>query len=266
MQVAEITQNDLKQLNELRPDGWPDIIPHYQFYIESSFSNPIKILINGQIAGIGTSIRHKSTAWLGHIIVHKDFRNRGIGTEITKVLCERLDPGRFQSISLIATELGEPVYRKLGFEKETEYHFFRNEDIQNFSSETENIHDLGLNYAGEILSMDKLITGEDRTLLLQEHLPAAKVFLRRNKVLGFYLPTLHEGLVISTDKLAGIELLKLRLKHKSVSILPQENTAAIEFLAAHRFKYFQKGARMSLGRKAGLKAEMLFNRIGGNLG
>lgn len=266
MQIAQITQKDLAQINELRPDGWPDLIPHYQFYIESSFSNPIKISIDGQIAGIGASIQHKSTAWLGHIIVHKDYRNRGIGTKITKVLCEMLHPERFHSVSLIATELGEPVYRKLGFEKETEYHFFKNEGMHDYNSETENIHDFDVDYAGEILSMDKLITGEDRILLLQNHLPAAKVFLSRNKVIGFYLPTLHEGLIISTDKLAGIELLKLRLKHKAVSILPKENTGAIEFLSTHQFKYFQKGSRMSLGRRTGLKAEMLFNRIGGNLG
>jgi GNAT superfamily N-acetyltransferase len=266
MQVAEITVHDLEELKELQPDGWPDIMPHYNFYVNSPFCKPIKISLNNRIAGIGSCILHQSTAWLGHIIVHKEFRNRGIGTAVTKVLCERLSKGQFHSISLIATELGEPVYKKLGFKEETKYHFFKNEGIKNLDYETEKITDNGLDYTSEILNIDRLATGEDRHLLLQDHLSEAKVFIRRNKVLGFYMPTLHEGLVVSTDKLAGIELLKLRLQNKSVSILPRENEAAIRFLTENNFKFYQKGTRMSLGQKAGLVPEMLFNRIGGNLG
>jgi GNAT superfamily N-acetyltransferase len=264
MQIADITLNDLEELKELQPDGWPNIEPHYQFYISSSFCKPIKISVNGDIAGIGASILHKSTAWLGHIIVHKEFRNRGIGTAVTRTLCERLS-NNIESISLIATQPGEPVYQKLGFKKETEYYFFKNELVKKLVYEAECIKD-GYPYIAQILQMDKVMSGEDRTLLLSGHLQDSKVFIYRDRVMGFYLPTLGEGLIVATDKSAGIELLKLRLQNKSVSILPRENQTCIDFLTANNFEFYQKGTRMSLRRTAGFKPEMLFNRIAGNLG
>lgn len=264
MQIADITLNDLEELKQLRPDGWSDIEPHYQFYVSSPFCNPIKISVNGNIAGIGASILHKSTAWLGHIIVHKEFRNRGIGTAVTRTLCERLS-NKYESISLIATQPGEPLYQKLGFIKETEYYFFKNESAKQLAYEAECIWD-GYPYIAQILQIDKAASGEDRTLLLSDHLQDSKVFINRNRVTGFYLPSLGEGPIVATDKFAGIELSKLRLQNKSVSILPQENQAGIDFLTANNFEFYQKGVRMSLRRTPGFKPEMLFNRIAGNVG
>ena len=265
MQIADITLNDLEELKELQPDGWADITPHYRFYIMSPFCHPIKVMLNGKITGIGAVILHQSTAWLGHIIVHQEFRHRGIGTAVTRKLCRRLLDRHFQTISLIATVPGEPLYRKIGFKKETEYHFFKNENSEVPLSDPANMQS-GLDYMEEILYIDRLTSGEDRLSLLKDHLPDAQVYLRGNKVLGFFMPTLHEGIVPSTDKLAGIELLKLRLQNKSVCIIPRENEAAASFLTDNDFSLYQKGARMSLGRKIAFAPEMLFNRVGGNLG
>lgn len=266
MKVAEIVSGDIEELKELQPDGWPDITEHFNFYIRSSFCNPIKILLNNRIAGIGCAILHGNTAWLGHIIVHKEYRNKGIGTAVTKTLCDQFNKNQFRTISLIATQLGEPVYKKLGFRTDTEYHFFRNEDIKGFDYDTDSIKSDGSAYADEILDIDSLASGENRTLLLRPHIAHAKVFIKNNRVTGFYLPTLNEGPVVSTDPSAGIELLKLRFINKSVSVLPQENETAIQFLTKNNFRLYQKGTRMSLGQKTEFRPDMIFSRIGGNMG
>src|SRR5688500_3639509 len=127
MKIFDLFPDELNDLIALQPEGWPDIRPHFQFYFNSSFCSPIKLVADKKIVGIGSCIYHRETAWLGHIIVHKEFRNQGIGTKITQALVERALEINSSTISLIATELGEPVYAKLGFRKESDYCFFTKE-------------------------------------------------------------------------------------------------------------------------------------------
>ncbi|MBL0009542.1 MAG: GNAT family N-acetyltransferase [Saprospiraceae bacterium] len=102
-------------------------MPAIQFYITSDFCFPIKVSIDHKIAGTGTAIIHHDVAWLAHIIVHPDFRNQGIGKLITESLVKMAHAKSCDTLYLLATELGEPVYRKIGFETETEYLFFKGE-------------------------------------------------------------------------------------------------------------------------------------------
>ena len=52
MVISDITTEDIDELKELQPDGWPDITPKMNFYIQSPFCKPIKILSGRRIAGI----------------------------------------------------------------------------------------------------------------------------------------------------------------------------------------------------------------------
>jgi GNAT superfamily N-acetyltransferase len=228
MITSPITANDIEELKELQPDDWPDIIHHFQFYIDAPFCRPIKLVMENRIVGIGSTIEHSDTAWLGHIIVRNEYRNQGIGTEVTRVLCDRLKATRFRTISLIATALGEPVYKKLGFIKETEYHFFKKDTEFNTEYESNSIRN-GAQFASEILELDRQATGEGRAALLKDHLQHSLVYIRSGKVLGFYLPSLAEGLIIASDSIGGVELSRLRLVSKPVSIVPENNISAINF-------------------------------------
>ena len=106
MEVFEFTLGDIAELHALQPAGWPDITPNFNHYITSASCSPLKFCIENRIVGIGAAIAHKNSCWLGHIIVHPDFRNQGIGRFITETLCERMSAG-FPTISLIATDMGE---------------------------------------------------------------------------------------------------------------------------------------------------------------
>lgn len=265
MVISDITTEDIDELKELQPDGWPDITPKMNFYIQSPFCKPIKILSGRRIAGIGAAIFHADSAWLGHIIVHKDFRNRGIGTLVTKSLLQIIEKSRHRTISLIATDMGEPVYRKLGFQKTNEYHFYRKDNPATSYSVSDSIQD-GFRYSDQILSLDQLAAGEDRHLLLKGYLQGSKVFVNKGKIKGFYLPDLDDGLIAAEEENAGLELLKLHLNTKSACVLPDGNHAAIEHLKSDGFEYVKQGARMSMGRPLLFQPKMLFNRIAGNVG
>ena len=266
MQIDKLTSQDLQELKELQPDGWPDITPYFEFYINSPFCHPIKVTEWNRITGIGTSILHKTSAWVAHIIVHPDFRNRGIGGTVTKGVLNTIDQVKYRTVSLIATPLGEPVYRKLGFQRETDYLFFKNEEYKPLAEENPLIEDADPACYNEILNFDKNASGEDRTGLLEPHLKSVKVYRSNNKISGFYAPSLGEGLVVAKDEAAGIALLKLKLRALPFSVVPSENEAAVNFLLEQGFKKFLKGSRMSMGERIDFNPRMLFNRIGGNLG
>jgi hypothetical protein len=81
-----ILNSDMNEIRHLQPEGCPDIVPGFEFYIGKEFCHPLKALIDNRIAGIGTSIIFNKTAWLAHIIVGKDYGNKGTGYEITQKL------------------------------------------------------------------------------------------------------------------------------------------------------------------------------------
>ncbi|WP_207426385.1 GNAT family N-acetyltransferase [Pedobacter sp. SYSU D00535] len=266
MQVEEITTADIGLLPELQPDGWPDITPHFRFYVSQSFCNPLKFSIFGKIVGTGAIIFHRNSAWLGHILVHKDYRNRGIGALITETLVDRVRQSGREKISLIAAPMGEPIYRKLGFERELEYYFFRNVDFIARSVAEPRIQEYSAAYFDQLLSLDREATGEDRSVLLREFLEEAKVFVDHGVLRGFYLPALSEGLVVAKDTEAGLKLMELRLCNVQVAVMPDTNIAAADFLLKNDFKLVQQGWRMRLGKQLSYDSRLIFNRIGGNMG
>ena len=58
------------------------------------------------------------SGWIGMLLVHADFRRRGIGTAMIQRCIETLEAKRIESIKLDATDQGRPVYRKIGFRDE----------------------------------------------------------------------------------------------------------------------------------------------------
>ena len=123
-EIESFTSYDLDAVAGLQPDGWPDIFPSIEYYCKSDFCFPLKATLARKVVGIGTAIIYGYTAWLAHIIVSPDHRNAGIGSAITKALIDLSQRNSCRSLLLIATTLGEPVYKKFGFEVETKYLFF----------------------------------------------------------------------------------------------------------------------------------------------
>lgn len=258
--------NDLPSLANLTPEDWPDIVPHFDFYTKSSFCIPIKVLRHNKIVGIGTSIIHHDTAWLAHIIVHPDYRNQGIGQLITQALVDISKSKSCNTINLIATNLGVPVYEKLGFVTETSYIFFK--DIQAAPSWTISSHVVpySSSFRNQIESLDSQVSMENRTFHLEPHLQNGFVYMQDDKLEGYYLPTFDEGLIIANTALAGIELMKLRLATRTNAAFPIDNISAVAFLHAQGFREIKTSKRMILGQKKDWQPTKIYNRIGGNLG
>lgn len=266
MQIHPFTSNDIPLLVLLQPEGWHDIIPIYRFYNASPFCYPIKITIANEIVGVGTTIMHNDVAWLAHIIVHPDYRNRGIGKLITQALIDAIDSRTCKTIYLIATALGEPVYEKIGFETETEYLFYKDILPINNYIPSSNILPYNQVFHDQIQRIDQQVSGENRMFHFEQYLSNAYLYVTNNRAEGYYIPDFHEGLIISNSSKAGIELMTTRMLTKENAAFPIDNIEAIAYMRIQGFEPFKTAKRMRLGEIRTVAYSNIYNRIAGSIG
>ena len=268
MIIKEISQADIEEVKELQPEGWPDISIEFKQYLNKDFCYPIKVIIANNIVGLGSSIVFEKTGWLAHIIVKTEYRNRGIGFEIVKYLIAELKSKQVKTYLLIATDLGEPVYKKFGFKTISDYLFLKRENIVNSNVViSDNIKAYEDKLYDMVLELDSSISGENREQLIKCNLKNAFVYQDKDKLNGVYLPDLGEGLIIADTNKAGLELMNLKYSKINKAVIPAENKVGLDFLIKNGFKLSDsKGRKMILGNEISWKADCYFSRIGGNYG
>jgi N-acetylglutamate synthase-like GNAT family acetyltransferase len=268
IKIEKISAADINNIKDLQPIGWSDITIEFEQYIKQDFCNPIKVIVNEKVVGIGNSIVFTNTAWIAHIIVKEEYRNRGIGYQMVNFLIAELKSKQIETVLLIATELGEPVYKKAGFKTISDYLFLKREKTQDnkplISSKVINFSN---DFYDEIIQLDKAILGENRERLIKLHIEKSLVYKEENTIQGFYLPDLGEGLILANTSEAGIELMKLKHAKIDTAVIPSENKAGLDFLMQNGFKLQDtKGRKMILGKEIVWKPDCYFSRIGGNYG
>ncbi|WP_411272930.1 GNAT family N-acetyltransferase [Daejeonella sp.] len=266
MKIEKLRNIDIDLLKKLQPKTWTDIRPYFYYYSGSSFCQPLKISENGKIIAVGTNIQHQDSAWLAHIIVHPDHRNRGLGREIASALINDLDRKKISTIYLDATDMGYPVYKRLGFEVETEYIHLKGKHTDRYLSDESAIIPFYPGLKDELLSLDRRISAEDRLNVIEPHLQFSIVYVTQGKVHGGYFPTLLDGFVLAENPLAGTELMKIRMRNKLTARFPSDNQACVDFLIANGYKITGTSKRMVLGEKRPWNGKGIFNRISGGLG
>ncbi|NJK87859.1 MAG: GNAT family N-acetyltransferase [Bacteroidales bacterium] len=215
----------------------------------------------------GCAIIFGRTAWLAHIIVEKNHRNRGIGYFIVNELVNTLKKMQVKSVSLIATELGEPVYLKVGFRFIMDYLYFKREKVWRETSISDNIIPFDKRYQNDLINMDSEISGGKRENLIRMFLNSSKLFVENGRLTGFYLPGLGEGQIFALTETAGTGLMTLKYLTVEKAVLPAENRAGIDFLIHQGFVLSEtKGKRMVLGENVPWKPEGYYSRAGGNFG
>ena len=211
-------------------------------------------------------IFHLDTAWLAHIIVAPEMRRSGIGLLMTRHLIDVAETHGRDTQMLIATNMGEPLYEKLGFLRSCSYRFYHLPP----RIETELpavVRKVKPSDIPAIMALDCEVSGEDRETLLSRHANNSLVYSGSGGVRGFYLPDLGEGLIVAQDAEAGRSLMQHRLaRAEAAPVLPAENHAANQFLEDMGLAVKQSAARMVRNGADSLKQDMLFNRIGGHLG
>lgn len=277
MTIERLMETDLAHINELKPEEWNDLVPYHTLYLRNSFCHPMKVMDGETCIGIGTAICFGETGWLSHIIVRKAYRSRGIGRFLVTSLISFLSKVQgCRSISLIASDMGYPLYATLGFSTQTEYVSLSRAGTASAAPGEEKIlsgsvSPLEEKHVAHVLNIDRSVSGEKRSRILRQFTRGAFVYSRDDSgdggtIDGAYFPSLGDGLIIAEEETAGIALMRRCLLEKGKITIPIENEAARTFLEQHGCIETRRMKRMLWGEPFAWDPKELFNRIGGFLG
>lgn len=266
MLIEPFTKEDLTEVSRLQPSDWNGVTQHYDYYLSHENCVPLKITVDDTIRAIGSVVFHENSAWLAHIITDKHFRGNGIGRKMAQALIEQIDDTIYSSIYLMSTELGYPIYKSLGFVEEGMHEFYLSDGKFVESKSHSNIRLVEKNEYQQIFELDAYTYGENRISRLEEKIETCKVFAKGNEIVGFYLPDLLEGPIISRNEESGKALMLERMKQNSVAIVPDTNIVAKELLKLNNWKVFRTARRMRLGKERVIHPEMIYNRFSGQIG
>jgi len=108
----------------VRDGGWGDRRAALQFYAQHPATYPFLAESDGNVVGTAVAIEHGTVGWVGLVFVAPELRGQGLGGVLTQAVVERLQERGCRSMLLAATDLGRPVYDRLGFVADGEYVVF----------------------------------------------------------------------------------------------------------------------------------------------
>lgn len=268
LRIKKFELSSLNDIKYLQPEGWNDIVPYFMFFEKNSFCYPVVAIVNNTIIGVANCILNEDTGWLSHIIVSEEYRNRGIGAQLTQFIMDYLSMNNIKTQLLIATNLGEPVYSKLGFRVVSTYCFYQCSKLKLEPDKKCLKHLSSIDFTN-VLKIDKEISGEDRKNMLEQYKSNGWGYYnsKSGELRGYFLPDFGEGHIIAKDEQAGIELMKVKLRQKECkTVLPEENKEGIKFLEDNGFKKYSTAARMILGEDIPWQPNCIYSRVGGFYG
>jgi predicted N-acetyltransferase YhbS len=201
------------------------------------------------------------TGWIGALGVLPDARRHGAGEALTRAACARLRERGAETVLLFATDMGRPLYERLGFEAEDTVSAWRG------TAGTASAG-LALRVAREddrpaLRDLDRAATGEDRAPVLDALNPLSGLIAERDGAPTGWAVSSPWGAgvaVCAADATTGIALIAAATggPGSSTMIVPDTNAAAADALSHWGFSPTAAGARMRLGPPAGWRPEMQF--------
>ena len=114
-------------------EGWNQTEKDWKLFIENAENNACIVAeIDNKVIGTTTAINYSNqVAWIGMVLVDKEYRGRGVSKSLLTNIFKKLR--HCKSVKLDATPEGQEVYKKFDFKDE--YHIVRmsNASIKNFT-------------------------------------------------------------------------------------------------------------------------------------
>jgi GNAT superfamily N-acetyltransferase len=267
IKIRKIRNNELHLIRDFPPPDWNlDLEKEYSKHYDQNYFYPVVATSESTFVGTGIAVINDNVSWIGTIIVLEEYRNKGIGTLITYHLIDYSKSKGAETILLCATDLGLPVYQKLGFNHDINYLSFKSNTICKLHPEPGSITHITKKDYQHIFDLDYTITGEKRKELLTSTLITGFKY-KDDTIKGFYLPDFGNGLIIACSENAGLELLKFKLKQKPSTVcVPETNKQAIEFLTSMGCSQYLKIPRMYLNKNIIWDSKNVYSRGCGHLG
>ena len=192
--IREMHPGDIKGSMKLSTaEGWNQTENDWKFLIENPRNTCIVAEYSNAIIGTITAMNYSNKlAWIGMVLVDKEFRGQGVSASLLTAVLKKLSS--FRSVKLDATPAGQNIYKKFGFMDEFEILRMTNLAIADVTVEMDkNIlpEPVSSNDVKNISDFDQHIFGVNRSslikYLLSEYPQKAWMFKRNNLITGIAL-------------------------------------------------------------------------------
>ena len=179
-----------------------------------------------------------------------DSRRRGVGEALTRAACERLRERGADTVLLFATDMGRPLYERLGFEHEDTVTAWRGTAGTARADVTLRV--LREEDRGAVRDIDRAATDEDRGPVIDALVPLSGLIAERRGEAAGWAVTSPWGAgvaICARDETAGVALLAAAAggPGSNTIVVPDRNPAAGDALGRWGFAPTAAGTRMRLG-------------------
>ena len=242
--------------------GWNQLVADWERLLALDPEGVFIAEEQGTPCGTASAVRYGTRlSWIGMVLVHPDFRRRGIGSALMAHCIQYLQQHGVESIKLDATDQGRPVYLKLGFRDERPCYRMTGARPDGLPSHPE-VRPIAPGDWPKIAEMDRAAFDADRLPLLRIlHGEGPSAVIERGGELQAYgfarlgFNASYLGPLVSRnpdDARAVAETLLAALPAGSVywDILP-DNAASLALVESYGFQVIRQLTRMVLGASTG---------------
>lgn len=116
MQIRPMTRDDVPAaLAVYHSVGWGDRSAELDFYLGRPDTALFVAEAGGEICGCGGATTFGRTGWVQLIAVHPEHSRNGAGRAVTEAAVQWLRDQGVTTVMLLASDMGRPVYERLGF-------------------------------------------------------------------------------------------------------------------------------------------------------
>jgi len=214
-----------------------------------------------QVTGVSYAVSFGPTGWIGNVAVDPDDRSRGVGTAVSEAAMDWLRRAGVTTMLLTATEMGRPIYERLGFADDGVCYGIWIRGQQPLPA-ADGEAGVGPGRIADALRQDAEATGEDRgpflgTFADRVRTPAGPAGTGYRIALPW-----GRGPVVASgpDTARALVIDMLRASPDQSLSFPESNTGAAQLAAALGFSPTRHCTRMRLGPPVrGFRPERIFN-------
>ena len=235
-----------------RSAGWNQLHSDWVRLVEYQGNGCFVADVDGSLAGTVTTTSYgKRLAWIGMMLVHPEFRRRGIATALMESSIAYLQQCGTECIKLDATPEGQLVYEQLGFRPEWSFHRWKRDPLGSSDSQSDD-RVLDRWSSDAIASIDLRAFDADRKRYL-DRLAEDSVCCRHPGGFGMlregFLAS-YVGPVVATSTDSARQIMSELLARAPATIfwdVPGPNEDAIELARQFGFQPVRDLTRMHLG-------------------
>lgn len=192
--IKHLTIDDISQAKKLSDaEGWNQTVRDWKLLITAPGNICLAFSSGDKIVATATAMTYrKELAWIGMVLVDKEYRGKGLSKMLMTTLLDELKA--FRSVKLDATPAGQPVYQKLGFKNKCLVYRMTSEAINLEmiqSLKKDSAKQFGVAGISEIVKYDRQVMGINREVLMdylfKEYPRFSFIVRRHNTIKGFVM-------------------------------------------------------------------------------